>query len=110
MFFFGMLMVLMAAFHGSGHNVPAMMVTFLRWAIRLSLAAGLGFSARVRVGVFEGRVGAGMGSTGIYVSMAVANLVCSLVLLAIFFRGGWQSTVIDDEQGPEDGEEAVSRP
>jgi len=94
-YFFGVLMVLMAAFYGSGHTWPAMAVSVLRlWFLRLPAAYLLGFVL-------------GWGSLGVYVGMVFGNLVCSAVALWLFLRGGWESAVVahggSQRGAPEEG-------
>jgi putative MATE family efflux protein len=82
---FGVLMVLLAAFYGSGHTTPAMVVGVVRlWVLRVPLAWLLGF-------------GLGMGSTGVYLGMVIANIVCALLALAMFLLVDWQRPVVELE-------------
>jgi Na+-driven multidrug efflux pump len=82
-YFFGVLMVLMSAFYGSGHTRPAMVISLLRlWALRLPAAYLLCFVLS-------------WGSLGIYFGMVIGNVLCAGITLWLFFRGGWESAVID---------------
>jgi len=81
-YFFGVLMVLLAAFYGSGHTWPAMFVSVLRlWFLRLPAAYLLGFVL-------------GWGSLGVYVGMVFGNIVSAAIALWLFLRGGWESAVV----------------
>lgn len=93
LYFFMVLMVLTAAFNGSGHTRPPMMVTFLRWMIRLPVAFLLAFPFEGNHEWLDG-FGAGLGSTGIYWSMVIANVVCATVLVILFLRGDWLVPVV----------------
>ncbi|KPK65485.1 MAG: hypothetical protein AMK73_02845 [Planctomycetes bacterium SM23_32] len=97
-YFFGVLMVLMAAFYGSGHTLPAMIVSILRlWFFRLPMAGLLGFVL-------------GWGSLGVYLGMVFGNVVCAFITLWLFLAGGWQSAVVptkettaEDDERPQGG-------
>jgi len=81
-YFFGVLMILNAAFYGSGHTRPVMAVSLVRiWVLRLPMAYTLGFLL-------------GWGSLGVYTGMVVSNIVCALLTLALFWTTRWQSPVI----------------
>ena len=87
-YFFGVLMVLMAAFYGSGHTRPAMVVGLLRsFALRLPIAYGLAFLA-------------GWGSMGIYAGWITGNVTCALLTLYLFYRGGWETPTVETDPPP----------
>ncbi|MEF8788135.1 MAG: MATE family efflux transporter [Planctomycetota bacterium] len=78
-YFFSVLMVLTAAFYGSGHTKPAMFVGIMRtFVFRLPLAYVLAFLV-------------GWGSYGIYAGWAFANVASALLTLYLFLRGGWET-------------------
>ena len=79
---FGVLMVLMAAFYGSGHTRPIMFLSVLRqWGVRLPAAWLLGFIA-------------GWGSMGVYLGLVIGNVSCACIALWLFRAGGWESAVV----------------
>lgn len=81
-YFFVVMNVLSAAFYGSGHTRPVMVVSLLRqWALRLPLGYLFGYLI-------------GWGSVGIYVGMGIANVVCAVILIVIFRTGAWAKAVI----------------
>jgi Na+-driven multidrug efflux pump len=81
-YFFVVINVLSAAFYGSGHTRPVMVVSLLRqWALRLPLGYLFGYLI-------------GWGSVGIYVGMGIANVVCAVILIALFRSGRWAKAVI----------------
>ncbi len=81
-YLFGIIMVLMAAFFGSGHTRPAMMLTIVRmWVLRLPAAYLMGIVL-------------GMGSIGIYWGMVVGNLTAAALSVWMFRRGTWLKPVI----------------
>ena len=81
-YFFSVLMVLTAAFFGSGHTTPAMVVGILRsFLLRLPLAYLFAFVL-------------GWESLGIYIAWIVGNVISALVTLYLFRRGGWQKATI----------------
>ncbi len=91
-YFFGVLMVLMAAFHGSGHTRPAMVLSVVRmWLFRLPAAYVLAFAL-------------GWGSIGVYVGMVIGNVLGALIALWLFTAGHWESAVVpigtDASKGP----------
>ncbi len=82
-YLFGVLMVLLAAFYGSGHTTPAMLIGIVRlWVLRVPVALLLTRTL-------------GWGSTGTYLAMVVGNVVCALLALSFFLRGGWQKAVVE---------------
>jgi Na+-driven multidrug efflux pump len=81
-YFFTVMMVLSAAFYGSGHTRPVMVVSLLRqWALRMPMAYFFGYIL-------------GWGSLGIYTGMGLANILCAVLMLWIFLRGNWTRAVI----------------
>lgn len=83
-YFFSVLMVLTAAFYGSGHTKPAMFVGIMRtFVFRLPLAYTLAFLA-------------GWGSYGIYAGWASANVASALLTLYLFLRGGWETAAASE--------------
>ena len=83
-YFFTVIMVLSAAFYGSGHTGPVMVVSLLRqWALRMPLAYLFGTAL-------------GWGSVGIYAGMGVANVICAIITIWYFVAGRWTRAVIPD--------------
>jgi putative MATE family efflux protein len=81
-FFFGLVMVLSAAFNGSGHTRPVMLVTIMRlWLLRLPVGWLL-------IDAWH------WGSYGIYWGMVAGNAISALVLYQLFRMGKWQKPVI----------------
>jgi putative MATE family efflux protein len=80
-YFFGVVMVLMGAFYGAGHTLPAMVVSVLRILVRIVAALYLAFVV-------------GLGNTGAYAGMVVGNVTCATLALYLFLRGGWEKAVI----------------
>jgi len=79
---FGILMMLMSAFYGSGHTRPAMVISIIRVAlVRLPVACLLVFGLK-------------WGSLGAYTGMVAGNVVAALVAFALFARGGWEKGVV----------------
>lgn len=82
---FGVLMVLLAAFYGSGHTRPAMFVHIVRlWILRLPLAYTLGYIL-------------GFGSRGIYFGMVAGNIISAVMTYGLFRLGKWESAVVGGE-------------
>ncbi len=83
-FFFNMLMVLMAAYIGSGHTRSLLFFSVLRqWILRLPFAWLLGF-------------GLAWGSLGIYSGMAISNVLSAAVAWIMFRRRAWEKPVIHE--------------
>jgi len=81
--FFGIFSGIVAAFQGSGHNVPTMILDLSRlWALRIPLAYLLGIYF-------------GMNSTGVWIGMALSNIVGTVIALIFFETGIWKKKVID---------------
>jgi putative MATE family efflux protein len=86
-YFFGLIMVLSAAFTGSGHTKPVLAVTILRlWLLRLPVGWLL-------VNRWH------WGSYGVYWGMVAGNVVSVVILLHLFRRGGWQKAVVPLREG-----------
>lgn len=85
-YLFGVLMVLMAAFYGSGHTVPALVVAITRGVVRVGIAVLLVYVA-------------GAGSIGAYIGMVAGNVVAALLALWLFLAGGWETGVIRRREG-----------
>jgi putative MATE family efflux protein len=84
---FGVLMMLMAAFYGSGHTRPPMAVSIIRvWVVRLPAAWLL-----VRL--------VGLGSMGAYLGMVVGNITAAGIALLLFLRGGWETALVPVRAG-----------
>lgn len=80
-YLFGVLAVLMAAFYGSGHTLPALLVAIVRGTVRVALAVLLIYAL-------------GMGSLGAYVGMVGGNVISALLALWLFLAGGWESALV----------------
>jgi len=80
-YFFGLIMVLSAAFTGSGHTKPVMVLTIIRmWVLRLPVAWSLRWW--------------GLGAPGVYWGMVAGNVICAALTYQQFRRGKWQIPVI----------------
>lgn len=81
---FGIIRGIVAAFHASGHNIPTMVISMLRlWAFRIPLSYIFGFLTN-------------MGSTGVWIGMALSNLFTAIIALILFSRGEWKKKVIEE--------------
>jgi Na+-driven multidrug efflux pump len=79
--FYGLLSAIGGIFRGSGHNTPPMIADIVRlWGLRLPLSYIL-----MRY----------YGSTGIWWGMTLSNVFSSLLILAIYLKGGWKQVVIE---------------
>jgi putative MATE family efflux protein len=81
-FFFGIIMVVFAAFQGAGKTSPVMYLSIGRlWLLRIPIAYVLAFIL-------------GWGHLGIWWGMFVSNVIISMVGLVWFGRGTWKQKVI----------------
>ncbi len=80
--FFGIFSGINAAFRGSGHNIPSMVLDISRlWLLRIPLTYTIG-------------IWMGVGSTGIWVGMALSNIIGGLAAIGLFKTGIWKRPVI----------------
>ena len=86
MYCFSVLLVLLAAYYGSGHTRPAMVIHIVRlWILRLPVSYFLAFIL-------------GMGSIGIYLGMVFGNVITALITFALYRTGGWEEAVAEAEE------------
>lgn len=84
--FLGILQVMIGAFQGSGHTIPAMFFTLFRlWAIRIPLAYVLGYGMK-------------LGADGVWWSMLISNILTACVSALWFTRGTWKEAVISKKR------------
>jgi putative MATE family efflux protein len=96
-YMFQVIMVLSAAFIGSGNTRAPMVISLMRqWLFRLPLGYLLGFTLH-------------MGSIGIYLGMVAGNVVCGAVTLWVFLRGRWQTSTVAGLR-PGEGQEGGTAP
>ncbi|AFZ73224.1 putative efflux protein, MATE family [Natronobacterium gregoryi] len=87
--FIGVSQVMLGAFRGAGNTTTAMLISILTlWVGRVGSVYALVF-------VFD------WGPTGIWVGMAVGNVLGAIVGAAWFARGTWKEKYIDDENADE---------
>ncbi|MFW5919551.1 MAG: MATE family efflux transporter [Halanaeroarchaeum sp.] len=87
--FIGILQVLLGAFRGSGKTTVAMVLSIVAlWLGRVPTVYVLAF-------VFD------LGPTGIWIGMALGNILGAIVAVVWFMRGTWRQRVIDEEPGVE---------
>ena len=90
--FIGVSQVILGAFRGAGNTKTAMVISILTlWVGRVASVAYLVFVA-------------GWGETGVWVGMALGNVLGAVVGVAWFSRGTWTERYIDD---PEPGVDPV---
>jgi putative MATE family efflux protein len=82
--FIGITQVLLGAFRGAGNTGTAMVISIVTlWVGRVGTVSVLVFVV-------------GMGATGVWIGMAVGNVLGALVAVPWFLRGTWKETYIDD--------------
>jgi putative MATE family efflux protein len=83
--FLGVTQVLLGAFRGAGNTGTAMTISIITlWVGRVGTVTVLVFVV-------------GMGATGLWVGMAVGNILGAVVAVPWFLRGTWKETYIDEE-------------
>lgn len=81
--FYGLFSGITAAFRGSGHNVPSMIIEVSRlWLLRIPLTYLLGIYL-------------GYGAIGIWIGMALSNIFGSVIAVGYFKTGIWQEKIIE---------------
>ncbi len=84
-YFFNLLMVVMAAFYGSGHTRPVLVISLLRqWVFRVPIGLFLGFAL-------------GWGSVGVYWGLVIGNLVSAALAWWVFRTGEWARAVVHND-------------
>ncbi|WP_303657549.1 MATE family efflux transporter [Halorussus lipolyticus] len=97
--FMAVLQVMLGAYRGAGNTKTAMGFSMVAlWIGRVPTVYYLAFVA-------------GMGSTGIWIGMALGNTLGAIAAALWFTRGTWKETVIDDEEaGIPDADETPAGP
>ncbi len=100
--FIGVTQVLLGAFRGAGNTGTAMVISIVTlWVGRVGTVSVLVFVV-------------GMGPTGVWIGMAVGNILGAVVAVPWFLRGTWKEKYIDEDEtdpppaGP--GEETAGTP
>ncbi|WP_240147612.1 MULTISPECIES: MATE family efflux transporter [Halorussus] len=89
--FMAVLQVMLGAYRGAGNTKTAMAFSAVAlWIGRVPTVYYLSFVA-------------GMGATGIWVGMAMGNVLGAIAAALWFTRGTWKATVIDEGEGTERG-------
>ncbi|MEF8814544.1 MAG: MATE family efflux transporter, partial [Halovenus sp.] len=84
--FIGVTQVMLGAFRGAGNTRTAMTISIITlWVGRVGSVSLLVF-------------GLGWGATGIWVGMAVGNVLGALVSVPWFLRGTWKERYIEEER------------
>lgn len=93
--FIGVSQVILGAFRGAGNTKIAMVISILTlWIGRVASVAYLVFVA-------------GLGETGVWIGMAVGNILGAAVGIAWFARGTWTERYIDDPTRDERDDDPV---
>jgi putative MATE family efflux protein len=88
-FAFGFVMVLLGAFQGSGHTMPAMVLNLSRlWVVRIPAAYLLALVL-------------GMGPAGLWWAMFLSNTLIAIAACVWFSAGTWKRKVIESEDEEE---------
>ncbi|PSP27518.1 MATE family efflux transporter [Halobacteriales archaeon QH_2_65_14] len=84
--FLGVTQVLLGAFRGAGNTKTAMVISIVTlWVGRVGTVAILVFVA-------------GWGATGVWVGMAVGNVLGAVIAVPWFFTGTWKEKYIEEEK------------
>ncbi len=86
--FFGIMFAFNAAFSGSGHTAPILVLNTTRlWGIRIPVAYYLAIKMK-------------MGPNGIFYAMVVSNIITAVAAFLWFRRGTWKRKVISKRRMP----------
>ncbi len=86
--FFGIFQAAGAVFRGSGHNLPTMIMELSRlWVLRVPLSYLFAFVLT-------------RGSTGVWMGMAISNIIGATMAIALFTTGIWKEKVIEEKGVP----------
>jgi putative MATE family efflux protein len=81
--FFGIVSGVQAAFQGSGHNTPPMIMQLVRlWGLRVPLSWMFGYAL-------------GMGSRGIWIGMLISNVLAAVLAVVFLAMIDWHHKVIE---------------
>ena len=96
--FIGVSQVILGAFRGAGNTKTAMVISILTlWVGRVASVFYLALTWSVTIPVVDVTVSAlGWGPTGVWVGMALGNVLGAAVGVAWFARGTWTERYIDD--------------
>lgn len=87
--FFGIFQAAGAVFRGSGHNLPTMIMELTRlWVLRVPLSFLFAFVLS-------------KGSTGVWMGMAISNIIGASMAVLLFSTGVWKEKVIEEKGMPE---------
>jgi Na+-driven multidrug efflux pump len=82
MAFFGIFRAVIATFVGSGHNIPTMILEIIRlWGFRIPLVLLFGFFM-------------GWETTGVWIALAVSNVLSAVISLVLYKTDIWKEKVI----------------
>jgi putative MATE family efflux protein len=82
MAFFGIFRAVIATFVGSGHNIPTMILEIIRlWGFRIPLVLLFGFFM-------------GWETTGVWIALAVSNVLSAAISLVLYKTDIWKEKVI----------------
>nr|WP_247731716.1 MATE family efflux transporter [Halovivax limisalsi] len=96
--FIGVSQVILGGFRGAGNTKTAMVISMLTlWVGRVASVLVLAFDWSVTVPLVDVTLSAfGWEETGIWIGMALGNVLGAIVGVAWFLRGTWRETYIDD--------------
>ncbi len=97
--FIGVSQVMLGAFRGAGNTKTAMVISILTlWVGRVASVFVLAFSWSITVpGVGITLAALEMGPTGVWIGMAMGNVLGAIVGVAWFTRGTWKEAYIDED-------------
>jgi putative MATE family efflux protein len=103
--FIGVLQVVLGAYRGAGNTKTALAFSLVAlWIGRVPAVAFLAFTATVPVTVLGNTLTtiqtAGLGPTGIWIGMALGNVLGAIAAGAWFLRGTWKKAVVQDSSPP----------
>jgi Na+-driven multidrug efflux pump len=87
----GGLMVVQGGFRGAGQTTVAFLLSLLsRWVFRVPAAVLLAYDFALNP----------VDVTGLWWSLPISSVLAFAVGVAWFYRGGWQESIVGEENGP----------
>ncbi len=91
--FFGFFRIFDSTYRGTGHTKPAMVFSLTRiWVLRLGLSYFLAFPAF--------GLGLDMNITGVWIGMAMSNIIITGLSYLYFRTGKWKERTIEEKEEP----------
>lgn len=96
--FFGVYRIFDSTFRGTGHTLPAMILSLFRiWFLRILLSALLALPF-INLWLFKINFGFDLGITGVWIGMALSNFIIAFLSFGYFLTGHWKKKTIEERE------------